>query len=70
MTFRELWEHGCPNLGGLAFDEANARLYVAERLAGPFGEGIIHVWELTDAGSVFADGFESGDTGAWMPMAR
>jgi hypothetical protein len=61
----ELWAQECPNIGGLAFDGVSARLYVAERLAGPFGEGVIHVWELVDAGSIFADGFESGDTTAW-----
>ena len=55
----------CPNLGGLAFDENAGRLYVAERLAGPFGEGIIHVYRLDGAGLVFADGFESGDASAW-----
>ena len=61
----ELWEQECPDVGGLAFDEGLGRLYVAERLAGPFGEGIIHVYQLEGAGVVFADGFESGDTSAW-----
>ena len=41
------------------------RLYLAERLAGPDGEGIVHVFELMGAELVFADGFEGGDTGAW-----
>ena len=36
------------------------RLYVAERLAGPFGEGIIHVYQLDADGSDLSDGFESG----------
>ena len=61
----EVWAQECPNLGGLAFDENAGRLYVAERLAGPFGEGIIHVYRLDGAGLVFADGFESGDASAW-----
>ena len=61
----EFWAQECPDVGGLAFDEVSGRLYVAERLAGPFGEGIIHVYQLDAAGAVFADGFESGDTTAW-----
>lgn len=61
----ELWEHDCPSIGGLAFDASSGRLYVAERLAGPDGEGIIHVWELGASGMIFSDGFESGDTSAW-----
>ncbi len=61
----EFWSQECPDVGGLAFDDDLSRLYVAERLAGPFGEGIIHVYQLEAVGAVFADGFESGDTGAW-----
>jgi len=61
----ELWSQECPNVGGLAFDEVSGRLYLAERLAGPFGEGIIHVYQLDPVAAVFADGFESGDTTAW-----
>jgi len=61
----ELWEQECPDVGGLAFDHDLGKLYVAERLAGPFGEGIIHVYQLEGAGVVFADGFESGSTSAW-----
>jgi hypothetical protein len=64
-TPSELWAEQCPDVGGLAFDEGSGRLYLAERLAGPFGEGIIHVYRLNAPGSVFADGFESGDTSAW-----
>ena len=41
------------------------RLYVAERLAGEFGEGIIHVYEFVGGGEIFADGFESGVAAAW-----
>jgi len=63
----ELWAQECPDVGGLAFDQALGRLYVAERLAGPFGEGIIHVYRFDDAGLIFADGFESGDTSIWGP---
>lgn len=61
----ELWAHECPDVGGLAFDEDVGRLYVAERLAGPFGEGIVHVYHLRGAELIFGDGFESGDTSAW-----
>jgi len=61
----EFWSQECPSVGGLAFDANLDRLYVAERLAGPFGEGIIHVYQLDAVGSVFADGFESGGTAAW-----
>jgi hypothetical protein len=64
-TPAELWRHDCPDVGGLAFDATAGRLYIAERLAGPFGEGIIHVWELSDTREVFSDGFESGDAAAW-----
>jgi hypothetical protein len=59
----ELWDAQCPDIGGLVFDEAAGRLYLAERLAGPDGRGIIHVYDFT--GLVFADGFESGDTTQW-----
>ena len=61
----EVWAQECPSIGGVGFDEATGRFFVAERLAGPFGEGIIHVYRLDGAGLVFADGFESGDTSAW-----
>lgn len=61
----ELWRQECPDVGGLAFDQALGRLYLAERLAGPFGEGIIHVYRLDAEGPIFSDGFESGDTTAW-----
>ncbi len=61
----ELWAEQCPDLGGLAFDEVSGLLYVAERLAGPFGEGIVHVYRLDTAGMIFTDGFESGDISAW-----
>jgi hypothetical protein len=61
----ELWHQQCPNVGGVAFDQVSGRLYVAERLAGPFGEGIVHVYVLTDGEVIFADDFESGTTGAW-----
>ena len=61
----EFWSQECPGVGGLAFDDDIDRLYVAERLAGPFGEGIIHVYQLNAAEEVFADGFENGDTTAW-----
>ena len=61
----EFWSQECPGVGGMAFDGAVGRLYVAEQLAGPFGEGIIHVYQLNAEGSVFSDGFESGDTTAW-----
>ena len=61
----ELWDQECPDVGGLAFDHDLGKLYIAERLAGPFGEGIIHVYQLDGADAVFADGFESGDTTAW-----
>ncbi len=61
----ELWEQECPEVGGLAFDEVSGRLYLAEGLAGPDGEGIIHVYELAVADAIFADGFEGGDTTAW-----
>jgi len=61
----ELWAQQCPDLGGLAFDDVTGRLYIAERLAGPFGEGIIHVYQLDRVGLIFADGFESGNTSAW-----
>jgi hypothetical protein len=37
------------------------------RIAGPFGEGIIHVYRFDGTGLVFADGFECGDTSAWSP---
>ena len=66
----ELWAQECPDVGGLAFDEGFGRLYVAERLAGPFGEGIIHVYQLEGASVVFADGFESGSTSAWSGSGR
>jgi hypothetical protein len=61
----EFWSQECPNVGGLGFDSDLGRLYVAEQLAGPFGEGIIHVYRLNTPGAVFADGFESGDTAGW-----
>jgi hypothetical protein len=64
-TPAELWSQECPELGGLAFDEASGRLYVAERLAGPFGQGVIHVYLLAPAEVIFTDSFESGDTSAW-----
>lgn len=66
-TPAELWHQECPDVGGLAFDESSGRLYVAERLAGPFGEGVIHVYHLEPAEVIFADGFESGDLTAWSP---
>jgi len=66
-TPTEAWAQECPNIGGLAFDENSGRLYLAERLAGPFGEGIVHVYHVQDAGLIFDDGFESGDTSAWSP---
>ncbi len=59
----ELWAQECPAVGGMVFDESSARLYLAERLAGPFGNGIIHVYQLQDI--LFADGFEIGNTSAW-----
>jgi hypothetical protein len=65
----ELWEQSCPSVGGLAFDEISGRLYLAERLVGPDGEGIIHVWESVATEQVFADGFESGNTAAWSVAA-
>ena len=61
----ELWAQECPDVGGIAFDEDAGRLFVAERLAGPFGEGIIHVYQLEGGELIFSDGFESGDTSAW-----
>ncbi len=61
----ELWAQDCPGVGGLAFDQALGRLYVAERLAGPFGEGIIHVFRIQGTGVIFSDGFESGGVTAW-----
>jgi hypothetical protein len=61
----ELWAQECPSVGGLAFDNDSGTLYIAERLAGPFGEGIIHVYRLGAVAAIFADGFESGDTSAW-----
>jgi hypothetical protein len=61
----ELWAQECPSVGGLAFDNESGTLYIAERLAGPFGEGIIHVYRLGAVAAIFADGFESGDTSAW-----
>lgn len=60
----EFWSQECPGVGGIAFDRDLGRLYVAERLAGPFGEGIIHVYLLDAVGAIFADCFESGDTSA------
>jgi hypothetical protein len=64
----ELWNQECPSVGGLAFDATGGRLYLAERLAGPFGKGIVHVYQLEDAGPLFDDGFESGDTSAWSDV--
>ena len=61
----ELWQQECPAVGGIAFDGDSGRLYLAERLAGEWGEGIIHVFQLTGPGTIFADGFERGDTTAW-----
>lgn len=37
----------CAALGGAAYDRTNQRLYVAEHLAGEWGETAIHVWEIT-----------------------
>jgi len=65
----EFWSQECPSVGGLAFDADLDRLYIAERLAGTFGEGIIHVYQLDPTESVFADGFESGDTTAWSGIS-
>jgi hypothetical protein len=62
-TPEELWAQECPSVGGMAFDESSGRLYLAERSAGPFGRGIIHVYQLEDF--VFADGFETGDASRW-----
>jgi hypothetical protein len=64
----ELWRQECPDVGGLAFDEASGRLYLAERLVGPFGEGIVHVWAVRGAAVIFADGFEDGGAGAWSTV--
>jgi hypothetical protein len=61
----ELWAQECPNVGGMAFDALTGRLYVAERLAGPYGSGVIHVYRLHGPGLIFADGFESGNSGEW-----
>ena len=61
----EIWAQECPSIGGIAFDETAGHLYEAERLAGEFGEGIIHVYELVGGGEIFADGFESGGTTVW-----
>ncbi len=59
----EMWAQECPAVGGMAFDESFGRLYLAERSAGPFGKGIIHVYLLEDF--LFADGFETGDLSQW-----
>ena len=55
-------------IGGLAFDELSGLLFVAERSVGPFGKGIIHVYRLEETGSLFQDGFESGDASGWSDV--
>jgi hypothetical protein len=64
----ELWEQECPDVGGLAFDEASGRLFLAERLVGSSGEGVVHVYQVRGGAAVFADGFETGGTQAWSVM--
>lgn len=44
---------------------AAPRVYLAERLAGSDGRGIIHVYRVTGPGPIFVDGFERGDTTQW-----
>ena len=61
----EFWQQECPSVGGLAFEGSTGRLYVAERLAGPFGRGVIHVYLLREEWILFADGFEDGTPSAW-----
>ena len=59
----EVFDPDCGFLSAVAVDRERGLIYVAERTAGPFGETAIHVWEV--GGSLFSDGFESGDTSAW-----
>lgn len=41
----------CASLNAVAYDEANQRLYVTERQAGPWGETAVHVWSVDAAAS-------------------
>jgi hypothetical protein len=59
----EMWAQEWPAVGGMAFDDSSGRLSAAERSAGLFCQGIIHVDRLEDF--VFAHGFETRDLSQW-----
>ncbi len=59
----EVFDPDCGRLRGVAYDPERQLIYVTERSAGPFGETVVHVWEVLV--HLFSDGFESGDTSAW-----
>ncbi|NEV61103.1 DUF4214 domain-containing protein [Thiorhodococcus minor] len=43
---RVLGDASCNGLGDVAYDAERQRLYVAEQIAGPSGETVIHVWDV------------------------
>ena len=46
----ELWGAG-RELGGIAYDPSQGRLYVIEKFAGPGGRAIVHVYRTGEGGS-------------------
>lgn len=63
----EVFDPACGILGAAALDRDRDLIYVVEQTGDPDGTTVIHVWQVT--GALFADGFESGGTDAWSPVA-
>jgi len=38
----------CSRLGAAAYDSDNDIIYMAEQMAGPWGETVVHVWQIVD----------------------
>jgi hypothetical protein len=60
-----VFEPDCARLGAASYDRQRRLLYVAERIAGPWGATAVHVWEVT---ALFGDDFERGDASFWTSM--
>jgi hypothetical protein len=43
----EVLNPGCAELGAVAFDRTNGLIYVTEEVAGPWGETVVHVWQVS-----------------------
>jgi hypothetical protein len=42
----EVMDQACANLGAAAYDQARGLIYVTEQEAGPWGETVVHVWQV------------------------